>query len=246
MDGHEYKNTTIILTYSRGQNKQNGFIVWVGPNTSLCILYSITVISYQELGHHILLRSQLETHAKQAPKDFNMYQANKHNKPQTINNNNNNNNSRALAVRAADAAVGCSNSSRPRRRSVRPLRQPHRRGCVDLNARQFPAERNCFRALHVYPCDARLADEVAGLVDESVRLYLSLPATQRTTPSGTNLPPSTLLVGCTREALLLRQRVVRGVTPSPTSRTSGESEGSAQRANRTSRVSEDAAVSVVS
>ena len=96
----------------------------------------------------------------------------------------------------------------------------------------------------MYACDARLVDEVAGLVDESVRLNFFPPATQRTTPSGTNLPPSTLLVGCTSEALLLRQRLVRDLTMSFTSRTSHESEGSARRANRTSGVSEDAARSV--
>ena len=93
-------------------------------------------------------------------------------------------------------------------------------------------------------CDARLVDEVAGQVDESVRLNIFPPATQRTTLCGTNLPPSTLLVGCTREALLLRQRLVRYLTLSFTSRTSHESERSARPADRTSGVSEDAARSV--
>ena len=63
---------------------------------------------------------------------------------------------------------------------------------MGVNA-QVPAERICDGAQHEtlqYIC---LVDEMARLVDESVRLSFTFPATQRTTSCGTDICPRTLL-----------------------------------------------------
>ena len=126
---------------------------------------------------------------------------------------------------------------------------------MGVNA-QVPAERTCDGSLHAtlqYIC---LVDEMARLVDESVRLSFSFSATQRTTSCGTDICPWTLpgRIGIAQPRLLEARWAGLRRADAPAGAATGwkwrAELGFAQthaphvtlsRAYRTSEVSEDAA-----